>query len=53
MLRHRGTRDLELGGNLTGTQLAVRYELQDAPTVRLGERLDGGFHERLLKHTLT
>ena len=45
VLRDRGTRDLELGGDLSGTELPARDELENAPAVRLGERFDGGFHE--------
>jgi hypothetical protein len=48
MLRDRGTRDVELRGNLARGEFAIRHEAQDAASAWLGDRPDGGFHVELV-----
>ena len=51
LLQHRqvlgdgGSRHVELGRNLTGGQLAVPDELEDAPATGLRDGANGSFHE--------
>src|SRR5918996_832909 len=44
VLRDRRPRHVELGRDLTGGQLGIPDELENAPATRLGDGADGGFH---------
>src|SRR5918996_1814769 len=52
VLGDRRSRDLELGGDLSGDQLCIADELEDAPATRLGDGAYGGFHEPYLSKRL-
>src|SRR5918996_5574203 len=53
VLGDRGPRDLELVRDLTGGQLPLPDELEDAPAARLGDGAGGGFHGFVFKQMLT
>src|ERR671919_527921 len=52
VLGDRRSRDLELGRDLSGGQLCIPDELEDAPATRLGDGAYGGFHEPYLSKRL-
>src|ERR687895_1568603 len=53
VLGDRRPRDLELGRDLTGGELRIPDELEDAPAARLGDGAGDGFHEVVFKQMLT
>src|SRR5919198_4432481 len=52
MLGDRGPSHVEVRGDLSGGELAVADEAQDAAPARLGDCLQGGLHERYLSKGL-